>query len=75
MVSHISRKTSEMWGTRPSLRGGDERFVFCLLGRKMAAKSARTKPLDPLELTIEVGVVAEANLKADFEHAPVGFDQ
>ena len=41
----------------------------------MAAKSARTKPLDPLELTIEIGVVAEANLKADFEHAPVGIDQ
>jgi hypothetical protein len=45
------------------------------IGRKMAAESTRTKALDPLELTIEIRVVAEANLKAYFKHALVGLDQ
>jgi hypothetical protein len=41
----------------------------------VTAQGARAKALDPFELPIEIRIVAEANTKADLEHALVGFDQ
>jgi predicted molibdopterin-dependent oxidoreductase YjgC len=45
------------------------------LGQELPPQCARPKTLYPLELTIEIRIVAKSNAKANIQNAIVGIDQ
>ena len=63
--------------SRSQARRTDRQCIntWALARQKLLAERARAIPFDPLELPMEIGVVAESYLKADFENAEISVSE